>query len=530
MPKLHPHIGVPVRKHRVLPALATVAILLVVEGLGVSELRQLSPLEGEKNALQQQVRAQPVTSVLSQSDRAHYRAAFALQRAGRYEEADAVAAQVSDPLLKGVLLGERYLTPGNAPSFSELALWLARYGDHAQAAALYHLARMRTPVDADFLTEPQITATLKGFSNGQDRSALAGEKRWVLALAAFRRHDMPAAAAHLGVLLAAREDNLSSDDRAAVAFWAYRATLAAGDAKRARKYLDVAAEEQPGFYSILARQIAVTQASLPSDSPGPADMESFLTRKPVLRAMALKAIGQDALAEKELRTLFSGSAEGDRKHLAQLAGMLNLPAAEMRMAVAGNYDTKADEARYPLPRWTPTLGYHIEPALLFAIMRQESGFNPNAKSASGAMGVMQLMPATAHAMARDARMEMSAAPAVSMALGQHYLERLMDMSAISDNLVYVIGAYNAGPGAMEGWQKSLHAGDDPLLFIESIPSVETRDYVVHVMGNYWVYSELLGGYENTSAAALAQNRWPHYERSDRQMVSMLSHLNPGGPE
>jgi soluble lytic murein transglycosylase-like protein len=128
-------------------------------------------------------------------------------------------------------------------------------------------------------------------------------------------------------------------------------------------------------------------------------------------------------------------------------------------------------------------------------------------------------------MAQDTRLKLSLEPAVSMTLGQNYLERLMDISAINDNLVYIIGAYNAGPGTMENWQKSLHASDDPLLFIESIPYAETRDYIVRVMGNYWVYSEMMGGYENASAAALAQNHWPHYERSDKQTVAMANRLN-----
>ena len=202
----------------------------------------------------------------------------------------------------------------------------------------------------------------------------------------------------------------------------------------------------------------------------------------------------------------------------------------MRMAVAAAYDASASEAFYPLPRWKPTLGFKLEPALLFAIIRQESGFNPNAKSASGAVGVMQLMPATAHAMAEDARLKFSDEPAVNMTLGQRYIERLMEVDAVGDNLVYMLAAYNAGPGALAAWRRSVRAGDDPLLFIESLPSLQSRDYVQHVMGNYWIYSEMLAGHENASLKALAQNRWPHYERSLKQTAMMASRLNPGMTE
>jgi soluble lytic murein transglycosylase-like protein len=288
--------------------------------------------------------------------------------------------------------------------------------------------------------------------------------------------------------------------------------------------VNAAAEEPPCFYSILARQV-LGERTLKSEGAQKTDIAPFLDKKSVRRAIALKSIGQDALAEKEIRSLFPASGSEDRRHLLQLAQMLNLPAAQMRMAVAGGYDATSADARFPLPHWTPTSGYRLEPALLFAIMRQESGFNPNAKSASGAMGVMQLMPATAHAMAADARMKLSPEPAVSMTLGQHYLERLMSIPAISDNLVYIIASYNAGPGSVISWQKNVRVNDDPLLFVESIPASQTRDYVVHVIGNYWVYSALMGGYDSASVTALAGNRWPRYERSGKQMISMISYVS-----
>ena len=117
-----------------------------------------------------------VPPVLSSADAALYRQAFALQDKGQVDEADAMAASASDTLLRGVLLGERYLVPGHEPSFSELALWLARYGDHAQALELYTLARERTPEDADFLTEPHTLTPLKAFTNGYGRKRSCGGK------------------------------------------------------------------------------------------------------------------------------------------------------------------------------------------------------------------------------------------------------------------------------------------------------------------------------------------------------------------
>jgi len=492
-------------------------------------LQPSSRIEREKTALDQ-MQDQTAPAVLSSDDLSLYRKAFAAQKTGKTEEADAALSQVSDPLLKGVLLGERYLSQDGEPSFSEMALWLAHYGDHAQAGDLYRMARERSPDRADFLTEPQFTGALKGFGNGHSKSVLGEEKHWISGLLAFRRQDMHSAFGHFQALLKADNGDLSSDDRAAAAFWAYRTASAAGDAATAEKYLGMAADEAPGFYSILAGQISGEHTTKLAQEKEASDNAAFLRKEPVRRAVALKAIGQDALAEKELRALFPIGSKEDRSHLVQLARMLGLPGAQMRMAIAGQYDSSDSDATYPLPHWKPTLGYHVEPALLFAIMRQESGFNPHAKSPSGATGVMQLMPATASAMARDARLKVSVEPAMNMTLGQRYLERLMDISSIGDNLVFIIASYNAGPGSVMAWQKNLHYRDDPLLFIESIPNTQTRDYVVRVMGNYWVYSEMLGGYENASAAALAQNHWPYYERSEKQMASMLSRLDTNGAE
>src|SRR5262249_7933639 len=139
MPKLHPHIGVPVPRHRVLPALATIAILLVAVGVNMAGFNQSPPVIAPQKISQ----GSALPSVLSENDAARYRQAFTLQGQGQVEQADEAVAGIGNPLLRGVLLGERYLMPGREPNFSELALWLASYGDHAQAATLYKLAQTR---------------------------------------------------------------------------------------------------------------------------------------------------------------------------------------------------------------------------------------------------------------------------------------------------------------------------------------------------------------------------------------------------
>jgi soluble lytic murein transglycosylase-like protein len=468
--------------------LSALAMLLLGYGLKLTPAQVVySPA---KNIISALSKAAGGLHVLSASDIQYYHDAFAFQQEKHFAEADAALARVDDVILKDALLSARAAT-NETKAVSEAA---------AQA--------------------------LKAASSGYERSDLRNNEggHWSAGLNSYRNHDMAAAATHFRALLKPDND-LSGDDRAAAAYWAYRSLQAAGDSKTAMEYAEVAAAETPSFYSILARN--VTGQEMKTDDAASLEMVSpLLAQDAVRRAIAFKEIGQDAHAEAELHNFFSASNDADKKRLITLARLLDLPAAQMRMALA--YAQGSDEGGdglYPMPRWTPTAGYRVEPALLFAIMRQESGFNPNARSAAGAMGVMQLMPATAHAMAREEHiLGRSSMPSVSMTLGQSYLERLMDTSLIGDNLLFLTAAYNAGPGTVANWKHNLHYNNDPLLFVESIPYSETREYVLHVVGNYWVYSRLLGNNEDASVAALSAGVWPRYAGSQKQLTSMLSRL------
>src|SRR5262249_37381968 len=143
---------------------------------------------------------------------------------------------------------------------------------------------------------------------------------------------------------------------------------------------------------------------------------------------------------------------------------------------------RADSDLYPLPHWRPAGGFTVDRALLFALIRQESSFDAEAQSTAGASGLMQLMPATAAALGgRPADLH---DPATNLALGQKYLRRLLADPAINNNLFLMAVAYNAGPGWLMRW-RAADPTPDPLLFIESLPSQETRNFVERVMANVW---------------------------------------------
>jgi len=180
--------------------------------------------------------------------------------------------------------------------------------------------------------------------------------------------------------------------------------------------------------------------------------------------------------------------------------------------VAAQDGRSHDSAAYPVPDWHPTSGWNIDRALMLGIARQESDLNPHARSPSGAVGLMQLMPRTAKTVGAGKLTD----PAVNLELGQRYIRRLLDDPSIKGNLLFMAAAYNSGSGNLSRWQASMHHNGDSLLFLESIPVRETRHFVQRVLTNYWTYRNRLGQ-DAPSLDAIAAGNWPTY---DGQGVSL----------
>jgi soluble lytic murein transglycosylase-like protein len=137
---------------------------------------------------------------------------------------------------------------------------------------------------------------------------------------------------------------------------------------------------------------------------------------------------------------------------------------------------------------------------------------------------MQIMPRTASHVARDRSLAHSNRsklndPGFNIALGQKYLLELMNSSRQKSNLFMVAAAYNGGPGNLNRWRRKARYNGDPLLFIESIPSRETRNYIEHVLTNLWIYRERFKQ-ATPSLDAAAANEWPQYVGIDRGDASV----------
>jgi soluble lytic murein transglycosylase len=235
------------------------------------------------------------------------------------------------------------------------------------------------------------------------------------------------------------------------------------------------------------------------------------------RAFGLIQIGMVHHAGEELLRQYKAQGEQMSETYLAIADRGSLP--DLAYYVSAQVYTKTgrmyDPGLYPVPDWKPQGGFQLDRSVLFAIMRQESAFQPKVISKANARGLMQLIPPTAVLMASDNRLRTQLGrlfdPEFNMELGQRYLRHLLKTPELGGNVAFAAAAYNAGEGALAKWQLR----DDALMWMATIPYAETREYVERVLYNVAAYRLRLG--QNPSELEdLTQNRWPLYRSQDQQ--------------
>lgn len=358
---------------------------------------------------------------------------------------------------------------------------------------------------------------------------------WIAGLAAWRMGEPDRAAHHFEALALTRD--AAPRDRAAGAFWAARAHGELGRPAERRRWLARAADYPRSFYGMIAARETGGDPDLRFRLPMlTARHVHALDGQPAARrAVGLLQAGRRDLAEAELRRL---DPRGDpllEEALVMLVDAAGLPALSLHIGsvLSRPGGHPYDAALYPLPPWQPGEGFKVDRALLYALMRQESRFDHKARSGMGAAGLMQLMPKTADYMAgRPASEEAGPAgpslsgidlfdPEVNLELGQRYVTYLLDRKEIGGNLLLMMAAYNAGPGTLQRWRARMPETDDPLLFLESLPSEETRRFIRQVLAGFWAYRQRLGQ-TNPSLDAVAAGGWPAYIRLDAPPETLVS--------
>ncbi|MDP9096617.1 MAG: lytic transglycosylase domain-containing protein, partial [Pseudomonadota bacterium] len=301
--------------------------------------------------------------------------------------------------------------------------------------------------------------------------------------------------------------------RAGAAFWAARTFKEERREANSQAWLRRAGESGRTFYGLLARRsLGVSlrpEPSIDSLTLGEADVEAVDATEAGHRAFALLQVGQDARAAAQLQLLWSQTRdkEGFSRSIMLVARQAGLT------RLAGQFARLFEPAPVRLPdrRLRPKGGFQTDPALIYALARLESNFDPQAVSRAGARGLMQLMPSTADFITGTSFPHKLHDPSVSLDLGQRYLTMLAQYDLIGGDLIRLLASYNSGPGSLGKWIGGIRHNGDPLLFIESVPNDETRGYIPRALAYTWLYAAELR-LPSPSLDELAAGSWPRFLR------------------
>jgi soluble lytic murein transglycosylase-like protein len=422
------------------------------------------------------------------------------RRTGGYEDQELPEPAPSSDAARGV-------TAGNLAAI--------KAGQPDQALALMQSVQASAPVADQAVLAHRIAASYRAEGRDADAYKLAisvsdpavPQLMWDAGFAAYRLGDWANAEAQLEKL--AETPAAQNSLRAQAAFWAARAHMQSGDPLKVVTLLNFAAQKEPSFYGLIAeRMLGIdTETGFADAILNQDDMRDLMAVPAAHRAVALSQIGETEFVGAELNRAFVSNNERLDPAMAALARGIGVPNVELRASEASAAHGIMLTGLFPVPPYSPDGGYRIDSSLVLAFARIESRFQTQATSPVGARGLMQLMPTTAvHFGVTDPDTLYN--PGTSLEMGQRYLEQLL--LKLDGNLLELGGAYNAGPLAVDRWRSTKAGGNDPLLFVESIPVAETRSYVKRLMLYHWLYRRRFGQ-DAKSLDETASGGWPTYQ-------------------
>ncbi|MCP5037991.1 MAG: lytic transglycosylase domain-containing protein [Rhodobacteraceae bacterium] len=437
--------------------------------------------------------------MLGRVDSAHQ--ALAQARIGLRDKVDGVNALIS--AIPQTLQDD----PGLA---YERFLWRATKGRNQDAIDLI----LERSTGADGLGEParwgswRRTLARWSMRDGQARQAYRlaanhhiaeGSNRndleWIAGYVALRKLDDPTTA--LKHFQAFRDGVDTPISLGRAGYWLGRTYEALGQAEKAQASYLFGARHQTSFYGQLSAEKAGVAMDLKLTGAEQFDgwkSAAFWDDSNMVAGRLLLAAGERYLALRFAQHLSESLSRGEVGQMTAWAESVNAPYLQVKLA---KYVLKRGllfERPYFALTTLGTGRNGVPPEFSLAIARRESEFNPTVKSGVGALGMMQLMPATARDMAQELEVGYSAAklisdPEYNIRLGTEYLAYLF--SEFGQNPVLIAVAYNAGPGRARSWSARMgHPGAssvDVIDWIEHIPFRETRNYVMRVIESLAVY-------------------------------------------
>ncbi|GAB2889775.1 transglycosylase SLT domain-containing protein [Microbulbifer echini] len=268
------------------------------------------------------------------------------------------------------------------------------------------------------------------------------------------------------------------------------ASMLYGKAARERSYYGFLAADALGQnYSFVHRPAPIT----------PVEVQKIAQRAGLQRARELQAIGELFHARREWNYATRGMDHGELLAAGKVASAWGWYHKSIQSVLAADYLDDL-ELRFPLAfadivqSVSAQVGRQsapLEPYMIYAVARQESHFSHDAKSSSGALGLMQLLPSTARATARRSGVRYRRSwdllsPKTNIALGSFYLSTLLHR--FDNNRFLAAAAYNAGPTRVAKWLKETRQRLPHDVWIETIPYSETRTYVQNVLAYTVIYA------------------------------------------
>ncbi|HEX4584907.1 MAG TPA: transglycosylase SLT domain-containing protein [Burkholderiaceae bacterium] len=282
-------------------------------------------------------------------------------------------------------------------------------------------------------------------------------------------------------------------------YWDGRARMARGDVVGAQQRFESIAGAL-GFYPRLAAEEIGRPLVLPA-APGPVSEEEISAMQERIgfaRALKLYRLGLREEGNHEWSWQLRGMNDRELRAAAEYARRQGV--LDRMIATSDRTHSEIDlQQRFPTPyrrtlsELAQSLG--IDQAWIYGLIRQESRFVEDARSVSGAQGLMQLLPKTAGYVARriglqDYRPSRINEADVNLRLGASYLKLVYDDQGGQPLLASA--AYNAGPRRLRQWRETLATPMDGAVFVETIPFDQTRDYVKKVLLNTMIYAALDG--------------------------------------
>ena len=328
-----------------------------------------------------------------------------------------------------------------------------------------------------------------------------GDLEFLSGFIALRKLNDPARALQHFERLAGATTPIS---QARAQYWLGRALEASGDKTKARSAYGKAANYQTSYYGMLAAEklgLTLDESLLSNAPPAGSWKGAGYAKSSVLEAAArMAAAGNEQLSARFMLHLGESLSDAELGTLAGLA----LDLGQYRSAVliakaATERGLVFPSAYFPVPDMIPE-ALPVSRALALSIARRESEFDPEARSPAGALGLMQMLPATAAEVAKDQGIKYSEAKlasdsAYNATLGAAYLKELVDQ--FGPSVALVASGYNAGPGRPRGWVDAFGdprlASTDVVDWVEMIPFTETRTYVMRVVEGVVIYRAKLRG-------------------------------------